>query len=77
MCWFKKKSIEPLYPNDLPDMPRSKVIEELKFDILIHEYWAVKVVEEPTILNLATGDYDWHIRWIELYKAAIYYLGGE
>ena len=72
--YFDKK-IEPLYPNDLPEMPRSKVIEELEYDILIHEYWAVKVTQDPKWAP-SMGDYDWHIRWIKVYEAAIYYLKG-
>lgn len=72
--YFDKK-IAPLYPNDLPELPRSKVIEELEYDILIHEYWAVKVVQQPT-WEPYMGSFSWHERWIEVYRAAIYYLRG-
>jgi len=80
MCWWifrKKQGVEPLYPplypNELPTLPIDKVIEELEFDILIHEQWACYVTQNPSYAP-TMGDYDWHIRWIEVYKAAIYYL---
>ena len=56
-------------------MPRAEVIEKLEEDILIHEYWAVEVVEHPEKAELM-GDYDWHIMWNEVYRSAIYYLKG-
>jgi len=77
MCFgiFKKTQLAPLYPNELPSMPVSKVIEELEYDIWIHESYAGLVVERPEEYSPAVyGDYDWHIRWIEIYHAAIYYL---
>ena len=74
---FKKKpKPEPLYPNELsPKLTQQQVIEELEYDIVIHEDYAVWVVQNPSRYNPKVyGDYDWHIRWIEVYKAAIYYI---
>ncbi len=73
---FQKPEPQPLYPNDLPPiLSQQKVIEELEFDILIHERYAVAVVQEPNQYPPAIhGDYDWHMRWIEVYQAAIYYI---
>ena len=76
MClkFFKKKQVEPLYPNEItPDMTVQEVIDELEYDIEIHEYWAVKVTESPAYAP-SMGDYDWHLDWILTYRAAIYYL---
>jgi len=74
---FKKKpEPQPLYPNEItPDMTAEQVISELRFDILIHEDYAGLVVQNPSRYPPSVyGDYDWHIRWIEVYKAAIYYI---
>ena len=82
MCWWiKKQEVTPteLYPNPLP-IERSKVIEELEYDITIHEAYAAWVVQDPARYPPSTfGDYNWHIRWIQVYESAIYYLkqGGE
>lgn len=73
MCFgvFKKKVVTP----GMPTMSNLTVIEELEDDILIHEYWAVKVVQEPKLAT-TMGDYDWHMHWIEVYQNTIYYLQG-
>jgi len=79
MCWnklialFRKVDPEPLYPNELPNLSIDKVLEELEFDILIHEHWAVYVTQHPSYAR-TMGNYDWHIRWIEVYQNAIYYI---
>lgn len=57
----------------MPIMSKLEVIEELEYDILIHEYWAVRVIEEPKWAE-TMGDYKWHLRWMQVYQAAIYYL---
>lgn len=58
-------------------MTKAEVIEKLKEDILIHEDWAVRVTQTPSLAQ-SFGDYDWHMQWNEVYKNAIYYLeGGE
>ena len=73
MClkWFRPK----VKFDGIPSMEKIVVIEELEDDILIHELWAVKVVEEPELAE-AMGDYDWHMKWIEVYHNAIYYIEG-
>jgi len=77
MCFgiFKKEpKPEPLYPNELPpELTQEQVLAELEYDILIHEYWACRVTEEPAWAP-TMGDYEWHMRWIEVYKAAIFYI---
>lgn len=73
MCWwlFKKK----VDIGGMPTMEKIVVIEELEDDILIHEQWAVRVVQEPKWAEMM-GDYDWHMHWIEVYRNALYYLQG-
>lgn len=66
MCKIKR-------PAPPATLLKATVIKELKYDILIHEFWAVKVTEEPAWAP-SMGDYDWHLRWIEVYENAIYYL---
>jgi len=68
MCFFKKKVV-------LPDniLTVKKILEEMEFDIYTHEYWAVKVIEEPEYAE-AMGDYEWHMRWINVYESIIYHL---
>lgn len=56
-----------------PTLTQSQVIEELEYNILIHEGWAGYVVEYPEYSE-TMGDYDWHMRWIEVYENAIFYL---
>jgi len=68
MCKFWKK---PEQPAGL--LTLDNVVKELEYDILIHENWAVMVVEQPEYA-LSMGDYDWHMKWIDIYKSAIYYL---
>lgn len=72
MCFLFKKKVDII---GMPTMSRQNVIGELEDDILIHENWAVKVVQEPEYAE-AMGDYDWHMHWISVYKNAIYYLQG-
>lgn len=71
--WFKKA--KPVPPAT---MTKEAVIEELEYDILIHEHWAVKVTQEPEWAD-SMGDYNWHMRWIEVYQNCIHYLkeGGK
>ena len=67
MCIFKKK---------LPEgatLTKAQCIKKLEEDILIHEYWAVKVTEEPAYAA-SMGDYDWHMAWNEVYRNCIFYL---
>ncbi len=73
MCFgiFKQK----VDVSGMPTMTRLDVIGELEDDILIHENWAVYVVQHPEWAK-TMGDYDWHMKWIETYKNAIYYLQG-
>ena len=76
---FSKPPLEPLYPNEDINvlLPRAKVIEELEYDILIHEAYAAWVVQDPGRYPPSVyGDYNWHIRWIQVYKSAIYYMNG-
>jgi len=61
--------------NSLPTMLVEIVISELEYDILIHEYWACKVTEEPE-WETYMGNYHWHVKWIEVYENTIYYLKG-
>ena len=68
---FKKKKQPDM--SGLPTLTKKKLIEEMEYDILIHEYWAVKVTEEPAWAP-SMGDYDWHMRWIEVYRNVIFYL---
>ena len=72
----KPAPLEPLYPNELsPTLSQDEVIEELELDILIHERYAVAVVQSPNQYPPAIhGDYQWHLRWIAVYQAAIYYM---
>lgn len=73
MCWwlFKKK----IDITGMPTMEKLAVIEELEDDILIHEQWACYVTQYPKYAE-TMGDYDWHMKWIEVYRNAIYYLQG-
>lgn len=73
MCFgiFKKK----VDVSSMPTMAKQAVIEELEDDILIHKQWAVLVTQKPSLAK-DFGDYDWHMKWIEVYKNAIYYLNG-
>ena len=76
MCnWLKKKEKISI-PDSIPNMTADEVIAELEYDILIHENWAVYVVQYPSYAA-SMGDYDWHMRWIAVYEAAIYYLKGQ
>lgn len=62
---------------DVFPMPLSKVIEELEYNISIHETWATQVFHSPEEYK-TRGNYASHIRWMEIYGMAIYYLeGGE
>lgn len=71
---FQKPEPQPLYPNELPPtLTQEQVIAELEYDILIHESWAGYVTEYPSYAE-TMGDYSWHLRWIDVYKAAIYYI---
>jgi len=77
MCLFSKPPVsvyEP--PENITSMTRGEVIEKMEEDILIHEYWAVKVTQEPKYAP-SMGDYDWHMMWIEVYQNTIYYLEGR
>ena len=68
---------QPLYPNaaDFSRLTIDQVIEELEYDIVIHESYAVWVVQDPGRYPPASfGDYIWHLRWIAVYKSAILYL---
>jgi len=75
MCWLSKlfKSEKPIPPAT---MTKAEVIAQLEDDILIHEQWAVIVTEHPEYAP-SMGDYDWHMKWIEVYQNAIYYLKSE
>jgi len=75
MCFgiFKKKPATP--PLSDATMTKAQVLKKLEEDILIHEYWACKVTEEPGWGD-TMGDYDWHLMWIEVYQNCIYYLQG-
>lgn len=83
MCFGIFKKQEPVVENVgdepivLPSMSKQDVIADLEEDILIHERWAVLVVQDPTHYPPKNyGDYNWHMKWIEIYKNAIYYLQG-
>jgi len=70
MCF---KLFKPAPKDGMPSMSKADVVKKLEEDILIHEYWAVKVTQEPQYAE-SFGDYDWNIEWIEVYKNAIFYL---
>lgn len=73
MCFwiFKKKK-----PAGEALLSVKKVIDELEYDIEIHETYAGLVVQNPTHYPPSVyGGYDWHVRWIEVYRSAIYHLG--
>jgi len=80
MCqWLKKllgrESEADATPISSPTLTREEVIAELEYDIQIHESYAVWVVEEPSRYPPEVyGDYDWHMRWIEVYQSAIHYI---
>lgn len=83
MCFGIFKSQEPVIETvgdsdiSLPTMSKQTVIAELEDDILIHERWAVLVVQDQAHYPPANyGDYDWHMHWITIYRHAIYYLHG-
>ena len=72
MCWLFKKKVSI---SGMPTMGKTAIVEELEDDILIHEQWAVAVTQKPSLAK-DFGDYDWHMKWIEVYKNAIYCLQG-
>ena len=61
--------------SGMPTMSKQTIIDELYDDIVIHEYWACFVVQNPSYAP-SMGDYDWHMKWIEVYQNGIYYLEG-
>ena len=74
MCFWPFKKKQEL-TQEIPVLTQQEVITELEYDIEIHEFYAVAVVEEPHIYSPSVyGDHDWHIHWIEVYNACIYYL---
>ena len=62
-------------PEEMPTIHLENVIAMLEEDVLIHEHWAVYVIQHPkSELIRVVGDYQWHLDWIEVYENAIYYL---
>ena len=76
MCLkFIKRLFQKPKSLELPTLSLDKVIEELEYDILIHEEYAGLVIQNPSKYPPDTyGSYDWQIRWIRVYESAIYYL---
>lgn len=61
--------------NYVGELCPDQVIEQFEYRILIHEYWACAVVEDP-IQNLPSvyGDYWYHLWAINGYKEGIRHI---